>query len=90
MARGPDGAVANPLPCEALTPDERAFAAGLEGVIDRALLRLPPGDRFVYGIHQGLPPAVGDCLVRRYLAAGWSSARITPGATGASTLVLSP
>ena len=82
--------MASPAGCNGLTPEERAFASGLEGVIDRALLRLPAGDRFVYGIHQGLPPAVGDCLVRRYLAAGWSGARITPGATGASTLVLSP
>ena len=90
MARGPDGSVAAPGGCEGLSADERAFAAGLEGVIDRALLRLPRGDRFVYGIHQGLPPAVGECLVQRYLAAGWSGARITPAATGASTLVLTP
>lgn len=76
--------------CEALTAEERGFADGLEGVIDRALLRLPRGERFVYGIHQGLPPAVADCIVSRYLAAGWSAARITPGATGASTLLLAP
>lgn len=90
MARGPDGVTGRPVVCDELSAEERAFAAGLEGVIDRALLRLPPGDRFVYGIHQGVPPAVARCIVRRYLAAGWASARITPGATGASTLVLAP
>lgn len=90
MARGPDGTVAPSLTCDELTAEERGFAAGLEGVIDRALQRLPRGDRFVYGIHQGLPAGVADCIVRRYLAAGWSVARITPGATGASTLLLDP
>ena len=90
MARRPDGTVALREGCEELTAEERGFAEGLEGVIDRALQRLPPGERFVYGIHQGLPPAVAECIVRRYLAAGWSVARITPGATGASTLLLAP
>lgn len=90
MAVGPDGKAAAAAPCGELAAEEMAFVQGLEGVIDRALRGVPRGERFVYGIHQELAPAIGECLVRRYLEAGWREARILPGATGAATLVLAP
>ena len=90
MAIGPGGAAASPAPCAEMGDDERAFVQGLEGVIDRALRGLRPGERFVNGIHQALEPRVADCLLRRYREAGWAEAEIIPGATGAATLVLSP
>ncbi len=77
-------------PCLELSAEEAAFAQGLEGIIDRALRGVRPGERFVYGIHQALPERISECVVRRYLAAGWAEAIILPGATGAATLVLAP
>jgi hypothetical protein len=90
MAMGPGGTAASPAPCAELGADERAFVQGLEGVIDRALRGIRPGERFVYGIHQALEPRIADCLLRRYREAGWADAEILPGATGAATLVLAP
>jgi hypothetical protein len=90
MARGPDGSAAASAPCEALTPEEAGFLQGLEGVIDRALQGARPGERFVYGIHDQLAPRIAECVVRRYLSAGWSEARILPGATGSAMLLLAP
>jgi hypothetical protein len=90
MAIGPGGvAVASP-DCPGLGVEDLAFVRGLEGVIDRALRGVRPGERFVYGIHQELAPQIAECVVRRYLAAGWSEAVVLPGATGAATLVLAP
>jgi hypothetical protein len=90
MAIGPAGATGSAAACAELDAEEAAFVAGLEGVIDRALRGLRPGERFVYGIHQELAPRIADCLLRRYREAGWGEARILPGATGAATLVLAP
>ena len=90
MAIGPGGMAGSPAPCAELDAEESAFVRGLEGVIDRALRGLRPGERFVYGIHQGLAPRIADCLLRRYRDAGWAEAEMLPGATGAATLVLSP
>jgi hypothetical protein len=90
MAVGPSGSSAGAAPCAELSAEEAAFVQGLEGVIDRALRGVRPGERFVYGIHQELPAPIAACVVRRYLAAGWAEATILPGATGAATLVLAP
>jgi hypothetical protein len=90
MARSPDGTTAAPAACEGLTADESGFIQGLEGVIDRALQGVRPGERFVYGIHDQLAPRIAECLVRRYLAAGWAEAMLLPGATGSAMLVLAP
>jgi hypothetical protein len=90
MAVGPAGSGSAAEPCVELSAEETAFVLGLEGVIDRALRGVRPGERFVYGIHQELAAPIAGCIVRRYLAAGWAEARILPGATGAATLVLVP
>jgi hypothetical protein len=90
MAVGPGGRRATPAPCAELSADQAAFVQGLEGVIDRALQGLRPGERFVYGIHQELAGPIARCVERRYLEAGWAEARVLPGATGAATLVLAP
>ena len=90
MAIGPGGAAGSPAPCAELGADESAFVQGLEGVIDRALRGVRPGERFVYGIHQELEPRIAECLLRRYREAGWAEAEILPGATGAATLILAP
>ncbi len=88
MARAPDGTVLPFAPCEELGQEENGFVSGLEGVIDRALQNHPPGERFVFGIHQALSPSIERCLLARYRTAGWGEARVIPGATGAATLVL--
>jgi hypothetical protein len=90
MAIGPGGSGGAIGQCAELSAEDAAFVQGLEGVIDRALRGVRPGERFVYGIHQELAPAIAECVVRRYLAAGWAEATILPGATGAATLVLAP
>ena len=90
MALGPGGLAGSTAPCEELDGEERAFLQGLEGVIDRALRGVRPGERFVYGIHQELAPRIAACLLRRYREAGWAEAEMLPGETGAATLVLSP
>jgi hypothetical protein len=90
MAVGPGGTGAASAPCEELSAEEAAFVQGLEGVIDRALRGVRPGERFVYGIHQELAAPIARCVERRYLEAGWAEARVLPGATGAATLVLAP
>lgn len=90
MARGPDGSVAGSVDCADLSAEDRAFVLGLEGTIDRALQRLRPGERFVYGIHQELPDPIARCLIARYRAAGWTDVQVLPGATGAAMLVLAP
>ena len=90
MAIGPDGRTAAATPCAELSAEESAFLQGLEGVIDRAMRGLRPGERFVYGIHEALAPRLVDCVLRRYREAGWAEAEMLPGATGAATLVLSP
>ena len=84
MAIGPAGSDGVPARCGELDAEEAAFVQGLEGVIDRALRGVRPGERFVYGIHQALEPRVADCLLRRYREAGWAEAEIIPGATGSS------
>jgi hypothetical protein len=89
MARGPDGNVLDPGPIPS-AGEELALAIGLEKIIDRAMARLGSGERFVYGIHQELPPAVAEHIVRRYREAGWSDVRLKPGETGAWLLVLQP
>jgi hypothetical protein len=76
--------------CAGLSADEQAFLSGLEGVLDRAIAKLRPGERFVFGVHQELPPAVAECLVRRYREAGWAEVELIPGETGAYTLLLEP
>ena len=70
--------------------ENAALADGLAGVIDRALARHPPGETFVYGIHQHVGPAVFERLRQRYLAAGWAGVTIREGATGAHLLILTP
>lgn len=90
MAVGPGGAGGAAAPCAGLGAEEVAFVLGLEGVIDRALRGVRPGERFVYGIHQELAAPLARCLEQRYLEAGWAEARVLPGATGAATLVLAP
>lgn len=90
MAVGPGGSVLEGAPCSELSTEEAVFAHGLESIIDRALASVRPGERFVYGIHQALPEQISECIVRRYLAAGWAEAVILPGLTGAATLVLAP
>ena len=90
MAMGPGGSALETAPCAELTAEEAAFVQGLEGIIDRALHGVRPGERFVYGIHQALPDRISDCVLRRYRAAGWTEATILPGVTGAATLVLAP
>lgn len=90
MARGPDGTLHDPPAPAKPGDDDLAFATGLEKIIDRAMARLAPGERFVYGIHQALPAGVADHLVRRYRAAGWSEVRLKAGETGAYLLVLEP
>ena len=90
MASGPGGMETASAPCAELTAEEAAFVRGLEGMIDRALRGVRPGERFVYGIHQELTAPIARCVERRYLDAGWAEARVLSGATGASTLVLAP
>lgn len=72
------------------TCEEESLARGLAGVIDRALEGNPPGETFVYGIHQKVAPGVLECLRRHYVAAGWSRVSLTEGATGSHLLVLTP
>lgn len=67
-----------------------ALANGLAAVIDRALVRHPAGETFVYGIHQEIAPAVVEHLRSRYLATGWRRVTLRQGATGAYMLVLTP
>lgn len=91
MAIGPDGGTLPPeVGFEGMAPADRAFLAGLEGVIDRSMRNRRPGERVVFGVHQELAPEVGGCLVRRYLAAGWRTVRLVPTDTGAATLFLAP
>jgi hypothetical protein len=92
MARSPDGTQLEPAmpPPAVLQGDEPAFALGLEKIIDRAMARLAPGEPFVYGIHQELPPRVAAHLVERYRQAGWREVSLKPGETGAFLLVLRP
>ena len=68
--------------------DDIALADGLAAVIDRALLRHPAGETFVYGIHQELSPTALDHLRQRYTAAGWREVNLRTGATGSHLLVL--
>lgn len=70
--------------------EEAVLAAGLAGVIDRALTRHPRGDTFVYGIHQEISPAVVERLRQRYVSSGWSRVTLRAGATGAYMLILTP
>ena len=70
--------------------EEESLARGLSGVIDRALERNPPGETFVYGIHQKVAPGVLECLRRHYIGAGWSRVALSEGATGSHLLVLTP
>jgi hypothetical protein len=90
MARDPDGVLRDVAPDDEppLNRLERELARGLEQVLDGALERYRRGDPFVYGIHQALSPAMIAALVSRYRAAGGDEARITPGPTGASVLLL--
>jgi hypothetical protein len=90
MARGPEGDLPEGTACAGLSADEQAFLTGFEGVLDRALVRLRPGERFVFGVHQELPAAVAECLVQRYRAAGWTGVELIPGETGGCTLLLEP
>lgn len=91
MALGPDGeALPGEVGFEGMAPADRAFLEGLEGVIDRSMRNRKAGERVVFGVHQELAPQVGDCLVRRYLAAGWGTVRLVPTETGAATLFLAP
>lgn len=89
MAIGPGGTAPTPLPP---SDDEEAagFLRGLEGIIDRALRNHPPGDTFVYGIHQDIAAEQLEPLLERYRAAGWGEAKLRPGLTGAVLLVLVP
>ena len=77
-------------PIRSLDGEDAALAEGLAGVIDRALERHPPGETFVYGIHQHVAPAVFERLRRRYLAAGWAGVTVREGATGGHLLILTP
>lgn len=89
MAVGPDGATTIPAP-EETGGEAAAFVRGLEGTIDRALLRHPRGETFLYGIHQELDPRMAALLVERYRAAGWSAVELREGLTGAYNLILIP
>ena len=93
MAVGPEG-TRLPKPADSeglgLSSELTGFLEGMEGVIDRALRTQPPGETFVYGVHQDVEAAVLEVLVRRYREAGWSEARIKPVLTGAFTLILVP
>lgn len=93
MARGPDGGVLppdEPGSAGGLSSEDLSFARGLEAIIDRALQRSPPGDAFVYGIHQGISGEAAEYLRARYSAAGWGEVSLKPGATGALLLSLYP
>jgi hypothetical protein len=91
MARGPDGSLlADDAAGASLVGDDLAFATGLEKIIDRAMQRLAPGDRFVYGIHQELSPGIMAHLRARYRAAGWSDVVLRTGETGTCMLILHP
>lgn len=66
------------------------LADGLGGVIDRVLERHPPGETFVYGIHQHVGAGVLARLRQRYLDAGWREVEAREGATGGHLLILRP
>ena len=83
MALGPDGETTLP-------PPEDGFVRGLEGTIDRALLRHPRGETFLYGILQELDPRAAALLVERYRVAGWGEVALREGLTGAYNLLLIP
>lgn len=72
------------------TAEEMVLADGLAGVIDRSLERHPPGEIFVYGIHQHVGPGVLERLRERYQAAGWGKVTLREGATGTHLLILTP
>lgn len=93
MAAGPDGKTLEPADAAGGAGGEAevvAFVRGLEGTIDRALLRHPRGETFLYGIHQGLDPRMAALLVDRYRRAGWSGVELREGLTGALNLILIP
>ncbi|HEX6926565.1 MAG TPA: hypothetical protein VF167_14180 [Longimicrobiaceae bacterium] len=72
------------------SPDDVRLADGLAGVIDRALERHPPGETFVYGIHQHLSPGALERLRQHYLEVGWREVVLREGATGTHLLILTP
>lgn len=92
MARGPGGAGEAPELDEGsgLNRAELEFTRGIEKIIDRALAGIPPGQPFIYGIHQGLSPRMMDALRARYRQAGWSEVILKEGLTGAYLLTLQP
>jgi hypothetical protein len=91
MARGPDGRMLpEGVADSSLEGEDGIFAASLERIVDQALVRHPAGGRFMYGIHQDLPPGVAELLSKRYRSVGWREVAIRPGATGAHILLLTP
>lgn len=93
MAITPTGETSAAPPAGTEIPLSRADAAfmeGLEKIIDRALKRHTAGERFVYGVHQGLSPAMASELRRRYVSAGWRDVVVKESGTGAHLLVLTP
>lgn len=93
MVTGPSGEVGPAVEAGGTAPldgDDGVFVNALESIIDRALKRHPRGERFVYGIHQEIDPAVAEVIERRYREVGWSKVTVRPGATGAYLVVLTP
>lgn len=71
------------------TSEDAALADGLAAVIDQMLERHPPGETFLYGIHQSISPGMLTHLRRHFQKAGWEYVNVRKGATGAHLLVLS-
>jgi hypothetical protein len=68
-----------------------ALASDLEKIVDRAIMRTPPGRTFRTMVGQGERlRAAAAILAERYERLGWSQARTEPDARGVTWIILDP